>query len=106
MLTIKTTGATAAAAKSTIKPMFVAEGETLAAAMLLFLLPIRRRRWQSLLGVLLLVFFVTALSGCGGTNVPVNTGGSTGTTPGNYTVTVTGTGGTVTATSTVSFTVQ
>jgi hypothetical protein len=106
-LTIKTTGASSTAAHST-RSIFAAGSETLAAAVLLFFLPIRRRRWQSLVGMVALVFLLAAASGCGGTSKPVNTGGNggTGTTPGNYTITVTGTSGTATANAAISFTVQ
>ena len=107
-LTIKTTAATTAAAHSTFKHVFAIGGETLAAAVLLFFFPIRRRRWQSLIGMVMLVLLLNAVSGCGGTSTPVSTGGGggAGTTAGNYTVTVTGTSGTSTATAAVSFTVQ
>ena len=107
-LTIKTTTTSTTNARSQFLRTFTFGGETLAAAVLLFLLPISRRRLQSLLGILVLVFLLTALGGCGGTTKPTTTGngGSTGTTPGNYTITVTGTSGTSTANATVNFTVQ
>jgi len=107
-LTIKTTGASSTAATHSIRKIFAAGGETLAAAVLLFFLPIRRRRWHSLIGMVGLVFLLAAASGCGGTSQSISTGGgsSTATTPGNYTITVTGTSGTATATAAVSFAVQ
>jgi hypothetical protein len=104
-LTIKTTGASSAAAHP-LRSIFAAGAETLAAAVLLFFFPIRQRRWHSLIGMVGLVFLLAAASGCGGTSKPVSIGGSTGTTPGNYTITVTGTSGTATATAAVSFAVQ
>jgi len=105
-LTIKTTGASSTAATHSFRQIFAAGGETLAAAVLLLFFPIRRRRWHSLIGMVGLVFLLAAGSGCGGTSQPISTGGSTGTTPGNYTITVTGTSGTATATAAVSFAVQ
>lgn len=106
-LTIKTTGTTSTAANYGFRHLFAAGGGSLAAAALLFLLPIRRRRWQAFFGALMMAFVLIAASGCGGTSKPITTGGgSTGTTPGSYTVTVTGTSGSSTATANVSFTVQ
>ena len=107
-LTIKTSGASSAAVQSPIRKIFAIGGETLAAAVLLFFFPMRRRRWQSLVGILALLSLLTAVSGCGGASTPVSTGGgsSTGTTPGNYTITVTGTSGTTTATAAISFAVR
>ena len=104
-LTIKTTAASSAMTNNPLKRMFAFGGGTLAA--ILFLLPIRRRKWQSLIGMVLLVFLLSAACGCGGTNVrtPPQTGGS-GTTLGNYVATVTGTTGTTNASTTVPFAVQ
>ncbi|WP_162601370.1 chitobiase/beta-hexosaminidase C-terminal domain-containing protein [Occallatibacter savannae] len=117
-LTIKTTAPTSTAS-SHLPKLFAAGGEALAAAVLLFAFPIRRRRWRSLIGALLFVFLLNAVTGCGGTNKPLNSGGggggtgtggggavSPGTTPGSYTITVTGTSGASTASTTVNFTVQ
>jgi trimeric autotransporter adhesin len=73
------------------------------ACLLAFAFPMRRRK-----GVLALAFFfallVGSLSGCSGgsTGAPSNIG----TTPGSYTVTVTGTSGTLATTSLVTLTVQ
>jgi peptidoglycan/LPS O-acetylase OafA/YrhL len=104
-LTIKTTAASTAVTNNPFKRMFAFGGGTVAA--ILFLIPIRRRKWQSLLAMVLLVFLLNATCGCGGTNVrtPPQTGGS-GTTPGNYVATVTGTSGTTTVSTTVPFAVQ
>ena len=70
-------------------------------------MPARRRRWQSILGIVALLFSI-GLSSCGGAgNVGGSGGGgNTGTTPGLYDITVTGTSGSVTQTGTVSLTVQ
>ena len=79
------------------------------ACLLLFGIPARRRRWQSVLGMfLLLIALAGGVLACGGSG-----GGSTctgvtssGTTAGAYTITVTGTSGSDVATSTVTLTVQ
>lgn len=106
-LTIKTAGTTSTAANSGFGHLFAAGGGSLAAVALFFFLPIRRRKWQALIGALVMAFVLFATSGCGVTSKPpVTGGGSTGTTPGSYTVTVTGTSGSSTATTSVSFTVQ
>jgi len=108
-LTIKTTAPSTTAAHSQFWKISSLGGETLAAAVLLFIFPIRRRRWQSLMGVLMLIVLLTAVTGCGGTSKPISTGGgggSAGTTPGNYAITVTGTSGTSTANAVVNFAVQ
>jgi N-acetylneuraminic acid mutarotase len=84
-------------------PWYAASGATLA-CILLIGIPARRRSWRTILGMLaLLVAFAGGVLACGG-------GGSgtiyPGTTPGNYTITVTGTSGMKTATGTISLTVQ
>jgi hypothetical protein len=68
-------------------------GGTLAAVLLLCL-PFRRRKWQVLLGLFAMVVIGSAAIGCGSTST---THQSTGTTPGSYTVTVTGTSGSTSA---------
>jgi preprotein translocase subunit Sec61beta len=103
-LTIKTAATTSGMTNDPFKHMFALGSETLVA--LLVLLPIRRRKWQSLAGMVLLVFLLGAACGCGGGNTtPVKTTNS-GTTPGNYVATVTGTTGTTKASTTVPFAVQ
>ena len=90
-----------------------AGGLTLA-CLILLIRPSQRRKWQTLLGLLV---FCAALAGgvfaCGGGGGSSNSGGggggtttNTGTTAGNYTVTITGTSGTLTATTTVVITVN
>jgi hypothetical protein len=91
------------------------EGSALA-AFLFFGLPSRRRRRQALLSLLLLGAFATIVMGCGGaqkaanpvttpTN-PVATPANPGTTVGSYMVTVTGSSGALTASTTVAVTVN
>jgi hypothetical protein len=86
-------------------PWYTGGGAVLACLML-FGMSARRRRWRTALAMLALL--LTLMGGwlaCGG-------GGSTcsgtnpGTTPGNYTITVTGTSGATTAAGPVTLTVQ
>jgi hypothetical protein len=112
-LTVSTTAATMA---SQVDPkrlggvsMHAAGGVAL--AFIVFLcMPVRRRRWQSMLGTpLLLMAFAGGLLGCGGgggSGTGAGGAGNPGTTAGTYTVTVTGTSGTTMATGTFTLTVQ
>ena len=59
--------------------------------LLFFGIPARQRNWRSLLGVLLFAGILGVLSGCGGGSSGGGGGGNSGTTPGSYTFTVTGT---------------
>jgi Bacterial Ig-like domain (group 3)/FG-GAP-like repeat len=118
-LTVVTTAATSAALvhpKAGGVPWYAAAGATLA-CVLFFGIPARRRGWQTLLGMLiLLVFASTFLVGCGGGgggsggSGGSSGGGSTpanpGTTAGAYKVTVTGTSGSIVETATVTLTVN
>jgi hypothetical protein len=109
-LTISTTAATSAAvvhSKRPGVPWYVSGSATLG-CILLFGTPTRRRRWQSMFGMLMLLALLTSgVFACGGGG---NTGGggtsNPGTTPGTYTVTVTGTSGATTGSGTVTLTVQ
>ena len=101
-LTIKTAATSSTVASNSFRHMVALGGASLAA--FLFLLPIRRRRWQSLIGMVLLVFLLSTACGCGGVTPAQR--GTSGTTPGNYVATVTGTSSTINASTTVAFTVQ
>jgi trimeric autotransporter adhesin len=75
--------------------------------------PVRRRNKLSLLGLLLVSILLGATMGCGGTSAnapapPANPAppADPGTTPGAYTVSVTGSSGAITATTTVTVTVN
>ncbi|MGB7986427.1 MAG: hypothetical protein WCF54_14770, partial [Terracidiphilus sp.] len=79
---------------------------TTLACLLLFGLPARRRGWRRMLGLLALaVFCVGGVLSCGGSG---GGGGSSnpGTTPGAYTVTVTGSTSSVTESTTLTVTVN
>jgi hypothetical protein len=72
-------------------------------------LPSRRRRTKTLLSLLLLGAFAATVMGCGGAQKPANpvtTPTNPGTTVGSYTVTVTGSSGALTASTTVAVTVN
>jgi hypothetical protein len=105
-LTINTTAPTTAALDNPLNRIFTlgggATGATLA-ALLFFGLPARRRRWRSLLSLLVFAAIAGAVIGCGGgssTAPSTPTTPTGGTTSGTYTVNVTGTGSTTSANST------
>jgi hypothetical protein len=107
-LTVSTTAATTG---SLVRPnlregrWFAGGGTALACFILFFGIPARRRRWRSMLGLLMLLGFVAAgLVSCGGKSKGGS--GSPGTTAGSYTISVTGTSGSITQTTTVSLTVN
>ena len=108
ILTVSTTAATSA--RSDIK-MLIWPTEGTALSLVMFLvIPRRRRNWLAISGMLLL-FLSIGVVGCGGGgSSSVSGGGGTGnpgTTAGNYTITVTGTAGSVSATvGTIALTVQ
>ena len=111
-LTISTTAPTSAALVHPNRPgvpWYAAGGATLACIFLIGV-PARRRRWQTLLGALMLLFILTCgVLACGGGGGSTGGGGGTGnpgTTAGVYAVTVTGTSGATTTTGTVTLTVQ
>jgi hypothetical protein len=86
-----------------------AGGAVLACVALLFL-PLRRRSRMGFV-VLLALFVSAACMGCGGGGTVAGGGGggggtNPGTTPGTYTVTITGVSGGMTETGTVALTVQ
>jgi hypothetical protein len=108
-LTISTTAATSATLVHPKRPgnPWFASGAATVVCILLFGIPTRRRGWRSTLGILALLFAIfCGILACGGSG---GGGGGGGTTPGSYTITVTGTSGTsgtLSETGTVSLTVQ
>jgi subtilase family serine protease len=78
------------------------------AGLLLLVLPVRKRRSIRALAGILVLLGVGSLSGCGGgsSTPPVCNVVVGGTTAGSYTVTVTGTSGSITQTTTVALTVN
>lgn len=110
-LTISTTAATSGALEYPASPgshWYTRAGVSLA-LVLLFWLPRKRRGWLTILGMLALGFVLTGgLLACGGGSSSSNKGGGgiAGTTSGTYTITVTGTSGSITQTGTVTLTVQ
>jgi uncharacterized repeat protein (TIGR03803 family) len=111
-LTISTTAATSGSLAYPMHPgvrRFTASGAGLALALLLGMgIPVRRRSWRTRL--VLIIFIVTLIGGLlacgGGSGGGGGGGGNSGTTPGTYSVTITGTSGSTTATGIVIFTVQ
>jgi hypothetical protein len=85
-------------------------GGSVLAGLIMLGVPSHRRRWMSMLG-LMLVIFVAGTIGCGGgsNSKPPSNPGTPATTAGNYTFTVTGTdsaNSSITASTTVTLTVQ
>ncbi len=104
-LTINTTAASAANLHDPLHP-FAKVGGGVLIAFLFFWLPYRQRKWQSMVGLLLLATLAAVVSGCGVSKSPVTTQHIGGTTAGAYTITVTGTSGSVQSTANVSVSVQ
>ena len=112
ILTIDTLAPLSGCNTAALAPVsFGRAGELALASVLLLLLPARRRRSFRFLALLLLAgTALLPLNGCGGSSSPTNPPCSAvvraGTTPGAYTVTVTGTSGTLSQTATVALTVN
>jgi hypothetical protein len=107
VLTVTAVSSSAAmhiAAHSADRTWYAAGGVALA-GILLFGLPGRRRAWQRMLSLMLLII-AAGVVGCGGTSSSGGGGGGGSTPSGTYTVTVTATSGTATQTSTITATVQ
>jgi subtilase family serine protease len=110
-LVIATTAATAAVNDPPANPRgrWYSTGGAALACIVFFWIPVRRRGWRNLLGlVALCAALAFAATACAGnSNSTSSQGGSTGTTSGSYTITVTGTSGSITAApATINLTVQ
>jgi trimeric autotransporter adhesin len=105
-LTVTTSAATSSALERPLNKFFAVGGGIAVAGLLLFTIPARRRSWRSILGVLVFAAMVSLGIGCGGGSSSGGGGGSSGTTAGTYVITVTGTSGSLTASTTVSVTVN
>jgi trimeric autotransporter adhesin len=109
-------GHTATAFRNQRNPMLALGGGSALAAFLFFGFPLRRGRTKTLLSLLLLGVFATIVMGCGGAQKaanpvttpanPVATPPNPGTTVGSYMVTVNGSSGALTASTTVTVTVN
>lgn len=111
-LTINTTAVSTAspytlAVDKQLKAIYTVERSVALSALLFFGLPARWRQWKSLVPLVVFAGITGAVTGCGGgMNNRLTSQVSPGTTIGIYTVTVTGTSGTTTATTAVSVTVN
>lgn len=101
-LTVSTTAANSARSGN---PFLRYGGETLAALLLIFVTP-RRRRSALWMVALLCAIFAGFTIGCGGGSSSGGSSGNPGTTTGNYTVTITATSGVVSATLSIPLSVQ
>jgi hypothetical protein len=106
-LTIATTAGNTAAADATRGGLpWYASGGTALACVLLFGIP-RRRNVRALLGAVLLLFALTGgMVACSGSLAATGSASNTGTTPGVYIISVTGTSGAATATTSVAVTIE
>ena len=110
-LTIATTAASSPCTSSSASPReapWYAGGSAVLACLLLFAIPARRRSWRTMLGMLtLLIAFTSGAVACGiSGSKGCNVVGPAATTAGTYTITVTGTSGSLTETGTVALAVQ
>ena len=108
-LTIATTAATAGLVYPRLgnRKGWLGAGSGAVLALLVFFgIPARRRSWRAMLSILVAMSALGALASCGGSSNGGGGGGNAGTTPGTYTVTVTGASGATIASGTVTLTVQ
>ncbi|MFZ0662797.1 MAG: protease pro-enzyme activation domain-containing protein [Acidobacteriaceae bacterium] len=109
-LTVATTAATSSASHNPLNKFFAAGGGVVIAGLLFFGIPARRRKWRSILVILVFAGIAGLGIGCGSgggsSGGGGGGGGTTGTTAGAYVLTVTGTSGTLTQTTTVNLTVN
>jgi hypothetical protein len=87
---VSTTAATTAALKKPVGGWTEAGGGAVLALLAFFGIPARRRGWRAMMGMLVLLFTIGSLAACGGGGSKSK--GNPGTTAGQYTFTVSGTG--------------
>jgi subtilase family serine protease len=107
-VTVKTTAATTSEVRKPGKGWLGAGSGAVLALLLFFGIPAKRRGWQSMLGVLIVMAMLGSLDGCSSSSSSGSGSGSSsgGTTAGTYTITVNGTGNdSATTTASTSFTV-
>ncbi len=105
VLTVTTTGPSAALTKPAGMGWFLATGSVGLAGIFMIGVPTRRRKLSGLLGLALFAFMATGVGCGGGSTSGGGGGGSTGTPAGSYTITVTGTSGSTTHATPVTLTV-
>jgi trimeric autotransporter adhesin len=112
-LTVSTTAASASSARAgnnatpyITRNRAVSVGGGMILSVLLFGVPVRRRRWETLFMLLLIAAASAMAVGCGGGANANKANANPGTTPGNYTVTVTGVAGATMATTPVTVTLN
>jgi len=105
-LTVTTMSATSALSRdgAFVRPWL--SGTAFACILLVGIPARRRKRWSALLKLILLFSVVGGALSCGGGGGGAGGGGNTGTTPGTYVISVTGTSGTSTEAGTVSLVIQ
>jgi len=92
MLTVNTTAPTSATNATPAKTLFPRGGAVALGLLVILVIPARRRRWITMLGLLAAIFFTAGL-GCGGNSGPASPPGAGGTTAGAYIVTIFATDG-------------
>jgi Bacterial Ig-like domain (group 3) len=112
ILTISTTAASSSALVSPRRSgvPWYAEGGAVLACLFLFGMPARRRRWRTMLGMfMLLAALAASVMACGGGGNGGGGGGGggiAGTTAGTYSISVTGTSGSIATTGFITLTVK
>lgn len=109
-LTISTTAPSTTAVAVQHWPSCLFGANAALACIVLFGSPIRRRRWQTRLASFATIILISSALACGGSAGGAGTGGDhqslPGTTAGSYTITVTGSSGSITQKTIVTLTVQ
>ena len=101
-LTISTTASTVAGLQRPSNSLFLAGGGTTIASLFFLFVPSKRKRWKAFLLMMVMLAAAGSVVGCGSKQTTGGGGGSSGTTAGTYAVTVTGTSGSISQTTTIS----